>query len=194
MKIEGGKIKLSAGERRAFFQRDWPELAGKGESPDLVQTRYALSSRLSFTVDKIHRHRKGWRLEYSVVDDREERFYLLPAGVKLDVSEDGIPQLLPEEEIGYTRNPKRRHVDELPTVTPDVQKVLDMRSRLQAAQRIDEDQEMAERRNRQQARSINRALTQYAVWAARNGVSVAPLFAQIEKLLSELDDDYEAAA
>lgn len=55
MKVENGKIKLSAKERSAFFACDWPNLAGSGKPPELLQDHYPLSSRLSFTVRRIHR-------------------------------------------------------------------------------------------------------------------------------------------
>ena len=196
MKYLAGKITLSARERMAFFARDWPELAGSGKPPpDLEGVSYALSSRLSFIVDKVHRTKKGWRLDYSVLDDREDRYFLLPSAANLEVDgETGqIAHLPAEEEIGYTKNPTRRRADPLPAVAPNVQKVFDMRSRLQAAQAVDEDVERAELRNRQQVRAINRALTEYVVWAARNGVSAAPVFAQMDKLIRGLEEEQEAA-
>ena len=79
MKIANGKIKLSAGERRAFFACDWPNLAGSGKPPELTQRHYTLSSRLSFTVTKVHRLPPGWRFESDVHDDREEPFRPPPA-------------------------------------------------------------------------------------------------------------------
>lgn len=196
MKLLAGKIKLSAKERMAFFAKDWPELAGSGPAPPLEGASYALSTRLSFTVDKVHRTKKGWRLEYSVIDDREERYFLLPTAQNLGIDEETgqIAHLPAEEEIGYTKNPARRRADPLMAVPPNVQKVFEMRSRLQEAQAVDEDIERAELRNRQQVRAINRALTEYVVWAARNGVSAAPVFAQMEKMIRGLDESREEAA
>ncbi len=196
MKITAGKIKLSADERAAFFARDWPELAGSGKPPQLTERHYALSSRLSFTVRLIHRTRKGWRLEYDVTDDREERFHLLPTATSFPTDERGQPLegLPPEEEIGYTRNPKRTTIDPLCAVPPNVQNVLSMRAKLSDTQRRrDDDPEAEAERDLQRVQAEVRAL---AKRATRLGIdpliALAPVARAIEQSHEELAGD-EAA-
>lgn len=194
MKITAGKIKLSADERAAFFARDWPELAGSGKPPQLTERHYALSSRLSFTVRLIHRTRKGWRLEYDVIDDREERFMLLPSATSFPTDERGQPLegLPPEEEIGYTRNPKRRTIDELPAVRPDVQNVIGMRSRLSDTQRRRlDDAEVEAERDLQRFQAELRELTKRA---AKMGVDPLHAMAPVARAIREAQDALDEKA
>lgn len=187
-----GRIRLTAKERHAFFARDWPLLAAEGKPPELTQRHYRLSPRLAFTITRIHRTRKGYRLEYDVVDDREERFFLLPAAMSVPPTDergefiDGA--LPPEEEIGYTQNPKRRRCDELPTVRPNVQSVLSMRARLTQAERTDHGEELAKR----QARSINENVRDVLLQRARLGLPAdSPALADLHRALEAMRAELE---
>jgi len=195
VKIIDGKIKLTQNERQAFFDGDWPELADQGKPPELTQHHYALSSRLSFTVRTIHRTKKGYRLEYDVIDDREERFLLMPAAATIPIDDDGqmLEGLPPEEEIGYTRNPKRRVVDELPTVRPDTQKVLAMRARLSRSQTTDRQEEMFERQCKSFANSIRGMGREAARAGIDAGTLLAPLLREYEQAIEEAMSEEEAA-
>lgn len=196
MRVVDGKVKLSARERSAFFAGNWPELADQGKPPELTERHYALSSRLSFTVRGIHRTKKGYRLEYDVVDDREERFHLLPASASFPTDERGQPlaDMPPEEEIGYTRNPKRRVVDDLPTVRPDTQKVLAMRSRLSRAQTDSRQEEMFERQCKNFANAIRGMGREAAKSGVDAGTLLAPLLKEYEARLAEEMNEGEEAA
>lgn len=154
-----GTLKLTQAQRAGFFTRDksvpWPVLAGEGVPPVKAGYVHKLSSRMSIEIIRVHIKRGRWRLEYKLHDDRDPKFYLMPGGVTLETDEKGnlTDTMPPEEEIGYTQNPKRRRLDPLPTVPPDVQNVITMRAKLEGAQRSSSQSE----RN-SQARSVREKL------------------------------------
>lgn len=204
MRFEDGQIKLSGKERAAFFAGDWPSLGGEGKPPAIpkdLQTR--LSSRLSFVTVTVHRLRRGrekgwdWELQYRVIDDREERFHLTPAAAFFETDETGnLLDMPPEEEIGYTRNPKKKTIDELPSVPPDVQKVIDTRARLERVQT--ERSEDPEGQAVADLQNVNRELRELVKRATKMGmdplVAIAPVAAEIRRQHGELSGGVDEAA
>jgi hypothetical protein len=142
-------VKLTGKQRDAFFAGEWPVLAGEGKPPLSRGDTHALSSRLSFEVLRVHLKRGRWRLEYRVIDDRDVRYWLLPAAASFLTDDDSgeLSDLLPaEEEIGYTRSSRRRRADHLPTVAPRLQNVYSLRGRLNNAEHKRTTDPMAEAR------------------------------------------------
>lgn len=200
MEYRNGKIKLTADERRAFFRRDWPRLGGEGKPPAIPRgMRVELSSRLSFEVQTLHRVRKGraWEIEYKVIDDREERFYLMPSAANFEKRDEtgkqievDIEDLPPEEEIGYTRNPKRRTVDEQPCVPPNIQKVIDARSRLAQAERLEKE----EQTHRENAQVAGRRLKDVCTRMVRLGIDPTPMLADFQRQIEQAEQEMQEAA
>lgn len=191
--IIDGEICLTAEQRKEFFAGRWPELAGLGKPPEIVRHRYELSDRLAFSVSIPRRTRKGWRLEVTIHDDRDERYYLLRTGSGLAVDERGRPldEMPPEEDIGYTRNPKRKGViDPEPGVRPDIQNVLVMRAKLQDAT-YDSEERQGDQVERD-LRRLNDQLRDLARRAVKLGVdptiTLAPIARQIDAQHEGLDD------
>lgn len=187
-----GKLRLTRAQRRGLFSRDksvpWPVLAGEGVPPVAVGYTHTLSSRLRIEVTKVNRRRNRWTLEYLVHDDRETGFYLLPAARSLPVDEKGnVTPMPPEEEIGYSKNPKAPRADRARTVPTSVQNVIDMQGRLHQAER---PASQAERNA--QARSVREKLHQ-----ALDGLTPSAqtaLLARIERDIAEAQEqDAEAA-
>lgn len=193
--IIDGEICLTAEQRKEFFAGRWPELAGLGKPPEIVRHRYELSDRLAFTVSIPRRTRKGWRLEVTIHDDREERYFLLRTGSGLALDERGRPldEMPPEEDIGYTRNPKREGViDPEPGVRPDIQNVLVMRAKLQDhGYDRDHRAEQEAERHLQRAQAEVRELVKRAVHL---GVDPALALARVVKAVEESHDELEDRA
>lgn len=187
-------MKLTRKQRAQFFARDWPLLAGKGKPPCEPGYVHHLSTRLWFTVTNVRLTRGGWRLVYKVYDDREEPFHLMPTAASFPTNERGqmVDDLPPEEEIGYTRNPKRRTIDPLRSVPPNVQNVIRMRARLQHAQRY--QSEKAEQAARDDVRRFAARVRDVTVRAARMGVDTVPIIARLERELREAEGELEDAA
>ena len=186
------KLKLTSAQRRAFFSRDRkvarPTLAGEGKCPVEVGYVHRLSSRVSFEVTKVsHKHGK-WSIEYHVTDDREEWCFLLPTARTLATDRAGkLLPMAPEEEIGYTRNPKLRHADEVRSVPPDVQNVIDMQAKLTRAQRpVTSSEKLSQMRSfKERLRETMDSLTPTAQTA---------LLASLERTLTQAQDGLDEAA
>lgn len=191
---EQPKLKLSKAQRAAFFARQWPKLAGDGPPPVEVGYLHRLSSRLSFEVVKVNRTKRGgWQLDYRVTDDREENFYLVPMQSSLERmaraprDEDRLPVLgAPEEDIGYTRDPRRSRMDPLKAVPPNIQNVIAMRAKLESAQRPASRTEL-----NAQARSFRERL--HSVLDGLNPTGQAALLARLERELAEAQEQQRAA-
>lgn len=185
-------MKLTREQRRRFFARDWPVLAGKGKPPCEVGHVQHLSPRLWFEVTKVRLIPGGWRLIYKVYDDREEPFYLMPSSTSFPTNERGqmLESLPAEEEIGYTRNPKRRTIDPLRAVPPDVQNVIRMRARLEDAQRA----ETHEDRTKRDLRSLTAQIRETAIRMARNGVDPGPWLTDLQRQVNEQRGEVDEAA
>lgn len=193
VRVVDGELRLTPEQRKAFFAGRWPELVGTGKPPELTKLRYELSDRLALTV-RVHRSRKGWRLEPTIHDDRDERYFLLASSTGLAVDERGRPleAVPPEEDIGYTRNPKREAiVDASPAVRPDVQNVLDMRARLHDSE-YDREQR-AEREAERDLQRVQAEVRELAKRAVRMGVdpmvAMAPIAKAIERAQRELSEE-----
>lgn len=187
------KLHLTREQREAFFSRDrsvpWPKLAGDGPPPIERGYVHRLSSRLSIEVTKVSRTKRGgWEAEYRIYDDREERFYLLPTARTLPVDERGnVTPMAPEEEIGYTRNPRKGRADQVPSVPPDLQNVYSMQAKLRQAERPISDSEW-----RSQSRSVREQLHQAMNQLGSAGQTA--LLARIKRDIEEaIENEREAA-
>lgn len=195
-------LRLTRAQRAAFFSRDksvaWPTLAGEGKAPVQAGYVHRLSSRLSIEITKVSHKRGKWSAEYKLHDDREEPLYLVPMQSSLERTarapkdEHGQPIIgAPEEEIGYTRDPRRRRADYLCSVPPDVQSVIDMRARLDMAVG---DAERAEEATKRQLRSLTSALKENAVLMARQGLDTTPMLAEIQRVMELYAEQTKDAA
>lgn len=180
------RLKLTAGQRRAFFAGEWPVLAGDGLAPVSAGYVHRLSSRLSLTVERVHIRKGRWRLEYSVLDDRDERFYLVPMMTSLErmakapLGDDGLPEMgPPEEDLGYTRDPRRVRADEGPALRPDLQTVIEMRSRLTTGQRNVGSADQRRQRERAARERLRETLD------GLDPVAQIALLAQIEQMIDD---------
>jgi hypothetical protein len=172
------ELRLTRQQRAAFFAGNWPRLAGKGAAPVKAGYTCQLSTRLSFEVIRVHHKRGRWRLEYQVTDDRDQRYWLLPGNVSLRTDERGaLMPAPPEEDVGYTRNPKRARLDPLPAVPPDVHNVLRMRAKLSDIKYNEANRSRA--LAQQQSRQLARKLRRLQANAAKHGVDIAPTLARM---------------
>ena len=189
------KLKLTRAQRAGFFGSDrWPVLAGKGKAPVSVGYVHKLSTRLSFEVVRVQHPKPGeWKLEYHVTDDREQRFYLLPTARTLQTDEAGkfVP-MPPEEEIGYTRNPRRVRGDWLRTVPPNLHNVMTMKSRLQSAEY--NQRERATELAKQDARTLTAMIKGAVTDAVKMGADPQPMLRDLYKTLEAHQEPDSRAA
>lgn len=184
-----GKLNLTSKQRAAFFSRDksvaWPTLAGLGIPPVQVGYVHRLSSRLSFEITKVSFKNGRWSLDYKITDDREERYYLMPGAVSFQTDEKGhlLGDMPPEEEIGYTQNPKKVRADTAPSVPPNVQNVLVMRAKLHDAEHDAEHR--SDRVAEQRGKQLTNQLRRLQLDAAKCGVDIAPRLVQMIQAAKE---------
>lgn len=191
------KLSLTRVQRAAFFSRDktvaWPTLAGEGVPPVKVGYVHRLSSRLSFEVTKVSFKNGKWSLEYKIHDDREECFYLLPTARSVPIDERGnVTPMAPEEEIGYSRNPKSPRADYLRSVPPNVQNVIDMQARLASAERRREDD--PEREAKEDLRRVNAEVKELIKRAVKMGIDPSSIIAPIAREVQEQHRQLSEAA
>lgn len=185
-------LKLTREQRRRFFSRDkrdpWPELGGEGVPPVQVGYVHTLSTRLSFQVTKVNRRRGRWSLEYRIIDDREEAFYLIPAARSLPIDERGnVTPMAPEEEIGYTRDPRRARADYMRSVPPNLQNVYSMQAKLTRAEMPASEAEL-----RSQERSFRGRL--HAALNTLTPAAKTALLTRLEHDLAEATKEEQQAA
>lgn len=172
----GSLLRLTREQRAAFFDGAWPRLKGEGTFPGEEGQVVRLSSRLAFRIEEVRTPASGgWSLSYTVLDQRPDRDrYLGPAPV-VSEGEALTKRWHPDEELGYTGNPKTALADAGTCVDPDYLELLTKDSARRWA--LYRHREKLMEAVGQQQRALANHLKRLLMDAAKTGVDITPILA-----------------